>query len=61
MKRKPKDAFMAWVVGAALGAIGILLWAYPMPTMFPIGQNVVAGVIILMGVLAMIFGDPHSK
>ena len=58
MRRKPKDAVIAWVVGLALGGVGILLWIYPMPTMFPFGQNVVAGLCIFVGVLTMIFGDP---
>lgn len=61
MKRTFKNLFIANVVGMALGAVGILLWAYPMPTMFPIGQNVVAGAIMFIGVLTMIFGNPDLK
>ena len=61
MKRTLKKGFIAWVVGLALAAVGILIWAYPMPAMFPFGQNIVAAICIVMGVLTMIFGDPPVK
>jgi len=58
MKRTFRDSFIAWVVGMALCAVGILLWACPMPTMIPVGQNIIAAIVIFIGVLTMIFGDP---
>jgi len=61
MKRTLKKGFIAWVVGLALCGIGILIWAYPMPAMFPFGQNIFAAIIIFVGVLTMIFGDPPVK
>lgn len=58
MKRILKNGFIAWVVGLALCAVGILIWAFPMPTMIPYGQNLIAAICIFIGVLTMIFGDP---
>lgn len=60
MKRTFKNAFIAWVVGIALAMVGVLLWIYPIPWLFPFGQSVVAGIAILIGVLTMIFGDPKG-
>jgi len=60
MKRTFRDSFIAWVVGLALAAVGILLWIYPIPWLFPFGQNVIAGIAIFVGVLTMIFGDPKG-
>jgi len=61
MKRTLKKGLIAWVVGLALCAVGILIWAYPMPAMFPFGQTTVAAIIIFIGVMTMIFGDPPVK
>ena len=61
MKRTLKKGFLAWVVGLALAMVGLLLWAYPMPTMIPFGQNTIATICIIIGVLTMIFGDPPGK
>ena len=60
MKRIFKDAFVAWVVGLALAVVGILLCIYPIPWLFPFGQNILAAICIIIGVLTMIFGDPKG-
>lgn len=59
MKRKFRDAFIAIVVGVAIGAVGILLWIYPIPMLFPAGQKLVAGMCVFVGILTIIFGDPQ--
>ena len=61
MKRTFKNGFIAWVVGVIVAAVGLFLWAYPIPWLFPFGQTVVATICILVGILTMIFGDPPVK
>lgn len=57
MKRTFKDTVAAMAMGIVISAAGVILWAFPMPTLFPIEQNVVAGYIMIIGVLVMIFRD----
>jgi hypothetical protein len=60
MKRTLKNSAIAYMVGIIVAVIGIALWIFPMPWLFPFGQNVLAGIIIFVGVLTMIFGDPKG-
>lgn len=60
MKRTPNNLVMTYVVGVIVAVIGIALWIFPMPWLFPFGQNVVAGAWIFIGVLTIIFGDPKG-